>query len=261
MAFNIRNDPGYEGHRIVPSIPDSPADTYEDTDYIEERAASNGDQATIPELGANDPEQEDESQIEQVDDSRHIITRTLPPVSSLIAPSENAEQLYARMSDSESELSGDNDDPAREAEQSRLAEYNDDIWAEDAYRPGFHLQAADASARTSDSVFHASPGDFHQTVVQAGDEVNARDAHIPQEGQTSVSAILIQDSPTPPLRPLASSQARLAASANGRCGVGSHESDRPPLDNEMKTSLGELVCPICLGPPTPLVVTGCGHTL
>ncbi|KAK9896742.1 hypothetical protein P389DRAFT_143654 [Cystobasidium minutum MCA 4210] len=33
----------------------------------------------------------------------------------------------------------------------------------------------------------------------------------------------------------------------------------PPPEDKSST-LGELVCPICLGSPTPLVITECGHT-
>jgi hypothetical protein len=78
------------------------------------------------------------------------------------------------------------------------------------------------------------------------------------QGSTSRLAIVIEDSPTPPLRPLASPQARLEASENGRCGV-FHEPS--PEKEENKVILGELVCPICLGPPAPFVVTECGHAL
>ncbi|CAD6564989.1 MAG: hypothetical protein CYPHOPRED_004999 [Cyphobasidiales sp. Tagirdzhanova-0007] len=81
-------------------------------------------------------------------------------------------------------------------------------------------------------------------------------------GQDPWSAIVIQDSPTPPLRPLASPQARLEASASGRCGVFRGGGSAPsPEKEEQKILLGELVCPICLGPPAPLVLTECGHAL
>ena len=85
----------------------------------------------------------------------------------------------------------------------------------------------------------------------------------PQPGQGSSfrSAIVIRDSLTPPLRPLASPQARLEASVKGRCGNFGELRDRSPEKAEDKTILGELVCPICLGPPAPLVITECGHAL
>jgi len=82
-------------------------------------------------------------------------------------------------------------------------------------------------------------------------------------GSTLTSAILIGDSPTPPLRPLASPKARMEASASGRCNVlrGEEEvqAEASPEKEEAKITLGELVCPVCLGPPTPLVFTECGH--
>ena len=84
-------------------------------------------------------------------------------------------------------------------------------------------------------------------------------------GSTLTSAILIGDSPTPPLRPLASPKARMEASASGRCNVlgGEEEvqAEASPEKEEAKITLGELVCPVCLGPPTPLVFTECGHAL
>lgn len=85
-------------------------------------------------------------------------------------------------------------------------------------------------------------------------------------GSTLTSAILIRDSPTPPLRPLASPKARLQASASGRCNVFAGEEDAKgsadsPEKEEAKITIGELVCPICLGPPMPLVFSECGHAL
>lgn len=83
-----------------------------------------------------------------------------------------------------------------------------------------------------------------------------------REGASSRRAIVIEDSPTPPLRPLASDQARAEAEASGRCGVYGDQLQRPsPEKEEAQITLGELVCPICLGPPNPLVITECGHAL
>lgn len=81
--------------------------------------------------------------------------------------------------------------------------------------------------------------------------------------------IVIEDSPTPPLRPVADPSAVLIARQNGLCSTsgaadGVDESGTKhasPEKETKKTTLGELVCPVCLGPPAPLVVTECGHAL
>lgn len=74
------------------------------------------------------------------------------------------------------------------------------------------------------------------------------------EGNSTSNAILIGDSPTPPLRPIASPLARSAAAAKAR----SHEQAE---STGPKTLFGALTCPVCLGPPVPLVLTECGHAL
>lgn len=90
-------------------------------------------------------------------------------------------------------------------------------------------------------------------------------------GTSSISAIVVGDSPTPPLRPLASPQARMEAAENGRIGAfgkqaslgneSTEATSKGEEKEEKKVTLGELQCPICLGSPAPLVLTECGHAL
>ena len=90
-------------------------------------------------------------------------------------------------------------------------------------------------------------------------------------GTSSTSAIVVGDSPTPPLRPLASPQARREAAENGRIGAfgkqaspsgeGTESTNKGEEKEEKQVTLGELQCPICLGSPAPLVLTECGHAL
>jgi hypothetical protein len=137
------------------------------------------------------------------------------------------------------------------------------------YRPAFRPRQspADGSGQGAPHGRSASPenplrlpGAFNQTL--GGTQSSTNGSAIGREGQNSTSAIVIQDSPTPPLRPLASPKARLAASITGRCpALEDTEASVNETVEEKKITLGELVCPICLGPPSPLVITECGHTL
>lgn len=193
----------------------------------------------------------------------HTESYDILPAPQRVEPSGSLEGLYEQMDDSgESEDFGsyhvDLEDQDEDDEDSASA-------SSAVYRPAFRppsLGLQDASPGTSGlertTAFGAARHLEHPNGTAYGDTEDRR------EGQTSTSAILIQDSPTPPLRPLASPQARLAASITGRCAA-LEEAEPSTVTNvhedEEKTSLGELVCPICLGPPTPLVVTECGHTL
>lgn len=201
---------------------------------------------------------------------------SIPPPPQRVAPAENFEDLYELMDDS-SEADGE-DEPMtsngniEDEYVDNDVGYIDGSLPNNTYQPGFRPQAAVGqqvpnardtcahSRSTSADGLPALPGAFVDPSQRRQLDVAQPPAR--QEGQTSTSAIVIQDSPTPPLRPLASPQARLAASTTGRCAaLDDSEASVPAPVDEKKTSLGELVCPICLGPPSPLVITECGHTL
>lgn len=192
----------------------------------------------------------------------------LPPPQR-VEPAETFEELFEPLQEHSEEdavndfrpLLGSSDEPYEDEDNTVLETFTD------AYRPAFRPslppgRRGQASCRRSASWETPVdlPGAFNSTSnnTQSGNIASSTS----REGQTSTSAIVIQDSPTPPLRPLASPQARLAASISGRCAtLGDVKADVVPTVDEKKTTLGELVCPICLGPPSPLVITECGHTL
>lgn len=175
----------------------------------------------------------------------HDASYSILPAPQRVEPSANLDGLYEQLAESSD---------SEESVRSQVDLEYQDGYDEDgidllagSYRPAFRPPSIEPE-RASATIPTFSGTTAYTTTRR--------------EGQTSTSAILIQDSPTPPLRPLASPKARLAASNTGRCAA---LDDAEPIAlsdaDEKKTSLGELVCPVCLGPPTPLVVTECGHTL
>lgn len=211
----------------------------------------------------------------------HEVTETvasysIPPAPQRIVPAESFQDLYEFMEDTSEADTG-----SRLASPSHVLQDEEEVSQEgfeaSEYLPGFRpYDETSASGprvavssqvnrnSTSSEPLPGLPGSFHfdhlLSVAQQSASSRGR------EGETSTSAIVIQDSPTPTLRPLASPQARLAASITGKCGVlasmePSTNAPAMPIQEDQTSTLAELVCPICLGSPSPLVITECGHTL
>ena len=193
------------------------------------------------------------------------------PRPQRIEPAESYEQLYEPLEES-SEVGEADNTLAAQAYPGDEYDEEDDFMSTTSgglYRPAFRPpqspagnseQAAPLSRSSSPEFPLRLPGAFGQP--SGNNQPTTTNSSVGRPGQTSTSAIVIQESPTPPLRPLASPNARLAASITGRCAaLGDVETSVNEAIEEKKTTLGELVCPICLGPPSPLVITECGHTL
>lgn len=201
------------------------------------------------------------------------VAYSVPPPPQRIGPAESVQDLYEPMADSsDPELASSSYSPDIRVQSELHGEVpteEHDSQDEVIYQPGFLPNASTEtwsvlpqSALAASSSRSASQEILPGSLGAVSTPRNRMLRAAGREGQTSTSAILIPDSPTPPLRPLASSEARLAISATGRCGARTSSATSNPASSEAQgATLGELVCPICLGPPSPLVVTECGHTL
>lgn len=205
-----------------------------------------------------------------------VASYSIPPAPQRIVPAESFQDLYEPMEDSSEAESGSRLSSPSHVLQGEEEASQEGVEASE-YLPGFRpydetsasgprVAASSQVTRnsTSSEPLAGLPGSFHfdHPLSAAQQSASSRG----REGETSTSAIVIQDSPTPPLRPLASPQARLAASITGKCGVlasmePSTNSPALPIPEDQTSTLAELVCPICLGSPSPLVITECGHTL
>lgn len=251
------------GHRITPTLPslglggDSGRDDNEDDIDDESDVRS-------PEGSAHrSPHQSPAPGLQQASYSTLLIPQR-------VEPSTNVEGLYDR-TDETSDFFEDPEDSPTDLDYRDSEDDNSVDASGSVYRLAFRPPSPDRSQSgvgTSRLDTHYNSRSIRDQSEAASRTMLGSGGSTPlgsssRDGQTSVSAIVIQDSPTPPLRPLASPQARLAASSTGRCAAlgdvdaGSSVAVRGP---EKETSMNELVCPICLGPPTPLVVTECGHT-